>query len=127
MAKVNKALTAELERVSIESTPELRRILVATTVEQLRMKHEQIIKLDSTTAEMIQNEDELELEMCDADTYQTTLEQQISVLTEFTKKANQPPAVSRPTHPLKPDDSPPTLASAQTTTLPSSTEAAGDS
>ena len=35
--------------------------------------------------------------------------------------------MSRPTHPPKPDDSPPALASAQTTTLPSSTEAAGDS
>ena len=127
LAKVDEALTAELERVSVESTPELRRILVATTVEQLRVKHEQIIKLDSTIAEMIQKEDELESEICDADTYQTNLEQQIAVLTEFTKKANQPPAVSRPTHPPKPDDSPPTLVSAQTTTLPSSTEAAGDS
>ena len=63
LAKVDEALTAELERVSVESTPELRRILVATTVEQLRVKHEQIIKLDSTIAEMIQKEDELESDM----------------------------------------------------------------
>ena len=39
LAKVDEALTTELERVSVESTPESRRILVVTTVEQLKVKH----------------------------------------------------------------------------------------
>ena len=123
MAKVDEALTAELERVSVESTPESRRILVATTVEQLRVKHEQIIKLDSTIAEMIQKEDELELEICDADTYQTTLEQQIAVLTEFIKKASQSLRTRPPTPPSSVNDAPRLILTELTTTEPEVTAA----
>ena len=99
LAKVDEALTAELETVNVESTSEARRVLVVTTVKQLRMKHEQIGELDNSIAERIQKEEELESEICDADTYQTTLEQQIAMLTEFMKKADQPPVVAHPTHP----------------------------
>ena len=99
MSKVDEALTVELEAVSIESTSESKRILVATTIEQLRMKLEQITKLDNSIADSIQVEDELESEICDADSYQTTLEQQITLLTQFMKNANQPPVAARPTHP----------------------------
>ena len=99
LAKVDGALDTELETVNVESTPESRRILVATTAEQLRAKREQIISLDSRIAEMIQDEDELESDMCDADTYQTTLEQQITMLKEFVRKADQLPTAARPTHP----------------------------
>ena len=63
----------ELEAVSIESTPESKRILVATTIEQLRMKLDQVTKLDNSIADSIQVEDELESEISDADSYKTTL------------------------------------------------------
>jgi len=57
-------------------------------------------------------EEELELEICDADTYHTTLEQQIAALTEFMKKVNQPPAVVCLTHPpVVADDTTPALIS----------------
>jgi len=80
------------------------------------MKHEQIRKLDNSIADLIQMEEELESEICDADTYQTMLEQQTAVLTEFMKKANQPPAVVHPTHhPIIPNDTTPALTSARTT------------
>ena len=73
LSKVDEALTVELEAVSIESTPESKRILVATTIEQLRMKLDQVTKLDNSIADSIQVEDELESEISDADSYKTTL------------------------------------------------------
>ena len=89
------------------------------------MKLEQIIKFDNSIADLIQEEGELESEVCDADTYQTMLEQQVAILTEFMKRANQPPVEACPT---QPDGVIPTLASAQgtTTTISPSTEITAD-
>ena len=85
--KVEEALTAELETLSTESVPESRRVLMSTTVEQLKSKLAQTTDLDEATAKTIQEEEELEREICDADTYQSDVEQQISLLVEFVKKA----------------------------------------
>jgi len=60
LSKVEEALTAELETVNVDSTMESKRILVATTVEQLRMKLEQVVKFDNSIADLIQEESELE-------------------------------------------------------------------
>ena len=38
----------------------------------------------------IQEEEELEIEICEADTYQTTLEEHIAFLEEFVKRAIRP-------------------------------------
>ena len=86
--KVQDALTAELETVNKESVPESRRIQMSTTVEQLKSKLAQIIVLDEGIAKAIQEEEELETEICDADTYQNNLEEQIAFLEEFIKKAS---------------------------------------
>ena len=40
----------------------------------------------------ILEEEELESEVCDADTYLNTLEEHIALLVEFVKRANQPPS-----------------------------------
>ena len=115
--KVQEALTAELETVNRDSIPESRKLLVSTAIAQLKSKLEQIIELDGAIAKTIQEEGELETEILDADTYQTNLEQQIAVLVEFTKKANQLPMVQGPTLPLTaPDRTPPRLTSAGATT-----------
>ena len=58
---------------------------MSTTVEQLKSKLEQINKLDVAIAKTIQEEEELETEICDADTYQSNREQQIAFLIEFIK------------------------------------------
>ena len=98
--KVQEALTTELETVNMESVSESRRILVSTTTEQLKMKLQQIIELDGAIAKTIEGEEELETEICDADTYQSSLEQNITLLTEFNKKAKQlPVARSHSSHP----------------------------
>jgi len=89
----------ELETVNTDSVPESRRLLVSTTVEQLKSKLAQINELDKAIAKTIQEEG-LEIEICDADTYQSNMEQQIAFLIEFIKKASDSPRVQLPTpHP----------------------------
>ena len=73
---------------------------------------------------MIQKEDELELEICDADTYQTTLEQQTAVLTEFIKKASQSPRTRPPTTPSSVNDAPRLNSTELTTTTEAEVTAA---
>jgi len=100
MGKIQEALTAELETVNTDSVPESRRLLVSTTVKQLKSKLAQINELDEAIAKTIQEEEELETEICDADTYQSNMEQQIAFLIEFTKKASYSPRIQLPTpHP----------------------------
>jgi len=90
LAKVEDVLSAELETVNLDSTPESQRLLAATTATQLTAKKSQIEKLDNAIVAAIEEETELEAEVCDADTYQTTLEERIVFLEEFVKRASQP-------------------------------------
>ena len=123
--KVQGELAAKLETVNVETVPEARRILVSTTVDQLKSKLKQIIELDDAIVNTIQEEEELETEMCDADTYQATLEQQIALLVEYIRKASESPVARAPTPPLTMRDrSPPRLLeSAGTATEPEMTAA----
>ena len=91
LAKVDDILSAELATVNLSSTPESRRLLASTTVTQLTAKKNQIAQLDDTIVAAIQQAEELESEVCDADTYLTTLEGHIAFLEEFVKRAKQPP------------------------------------
>lgn len=104
LTKVDDILSTELATVNLSSTPESRRLLASTTVMQLTTKKNQIAQLDDTIVAAIQEEEELESEVCDADTYLTTLEEQIAFLEEFVKQANQPPPAeesqSRESHEL---------------------------
>ena len=102
--KVHEALSAELETVNMESVPESRRILVSTTTEQLKTKLQQVVELDGAIARTIEGEEELETEICDADTYQSSLEQNIALLTEFNKKAKQLPVARSPSLPPRVTD-----------------------
>jgi len=97
--KVEEALTTELETMNTESVPESRRILASTIVEHVKAKLTQIAELDEAIAKMIQGEEELEMEICDADTYQSNIEQQILLLVEVVKKASQLPSKSTTFHP----------------------------
>ena len=86
--------------MNAESVTEAQRVTITTTIDQLKTKLKQIIVLDNAISEAIQDEGEFETEICDADTYQTGLEQQLALLNEFIKKASQPPVVSPPlSHP----------------------------
>ena len=117
--KVQGELAADLETVNVETVPEARRILVSTTIDQLKSKLKQIIELDDAIVNTIQGEEELETEMCDADTYQATLEQQIALLVEYIRKASESPVARAPTPPpTMRDRSPPRL-------LESAVESAG--
>ena len=75
MGKVEQALSADLETVNAESVTEAQRVTITTTINQLKTKLKQIIVLDNAIIEVIHDEGELETEICDADTYQTGLEQ----------------------------------------------------
>jgi len=62
---------------------------------QLTAKKSQIERLDDAIIEAVEEEMELETEVCEADTYQTTLEERtleerIIFLKEFVKRASQP-------------------------------------
>ena len=74
-----------------------QRLLVSTTVAQLTAKMDQIKTLDEAIVATIQDEEELETEVCDANTYLTTLEERIASLTEFIKRASQLPMTRPPT------------------------------
>ena len=97
LTKVDDILSAELKTVNLNSTPESQRLLAATTATQLTAKRGQIEKLDDTIVAAIEEETELETEICDADTYLTTLEERITFLEEFVKQASQPPPAPRGT------------------------------
>ena len=95
-SKVEDMLSTELEAVNIDSTQESQRILVSPTVTQLNAKIEQIKRLDELNVASIQTEEELETEVCDADTYLTTLEERIAYLAAFIKCASQPTTLPLP-------------------------------
>ena len=119
LAKIEDIVPAELENVTSESVVESRRVTVSTAIEQLRTKREQITELDNAIAAAIQIESELEAEICDADTYQSTLSERIAFLAEFIRKSNRPPSAPVPTPPRPPStdrDCPPTLESSTSST-----------
>ena len=89
LSKVEDVFSKELEAVNIDSIQESQRILVSTTVTQLNTKVDQIKRLDESIVASIQTEEELEIEVCDADTYLTTLEERIAYLAAFIKRASQ--------------------------------------
>ena len=91
LAKVDNILSGELATTNLSSTPESRRLLASTTATQLMAKKNQITQLDDAIVATIEGAEELESEVCDADTYSTTLEERIAFLEEFVKRANQPP------------------------------------
>lgn len=91
LTKVEEVLSADLATVNLSSTSDSRRLLTSTTLTQLTAKKNQISELDETIVATIQQEEELETEVCDADTYLNTLEEHIAFLVEFVKRANQPP------------------------------------
>ncbi|XP_065918727.1 uncharacterized protein [Dysidea avara] len=75
-----------------------------------------ITELDEAIAKTILEEEELEAEICDADTYQSNLEQQIAFLVEFTVKASQSPRTRPPTPPSSVNDAPHLILTELTTT-----------
>ena len=77
--------------MNYELVTESRRLLVSSAVTQLTTKRDQITELDRDIATAIQNKTDLETEICDALTYHSTLEECIVFLTEFVRKAAQPP------------------------------------
>ena len=95
LAKIDDAVSRELENVNSKLVTESRWLLVSSAVTQLTTKRDQITELDGDIAAAIQNEIDLETEICDALTYHSTLEERIVFLTEFVRKAGQP-AVTPP-------------------------------
>ena len=97
LGKIESMTSVELERVNSESVTESQRLTVTTVLAQIRAKRDQISELDTATAGKAQTTEELEEEICNADTYQTTLEERIAFLTEFIRKSSLAP--SREAHP----------------------------
>ena len=88
--------SVELERVSSESVTESQRLTATTVLAQIKAKRDQILELDTAIAGKARTEEELE-EICTADTYQTTLEERIALLTKVIRKSS--PAPLRPPPP----------------------------
>ena len=79
-------ISANLDSVNIQSVSALRKLLGKTTLAQLRIKKEQISKLDNAIGAKIEVEQEFKEEITNVDTYQVTLDKQIAFLAEFVRK-----------------------------------------
>ena len=60
-----------------------------TTLGQLKIKRDLIIKLDGDISDTIKDDEELETELDDADAYLMELEEKIAILEEYVKKAEK--------------------------------------
>jgi len=69
----------------------LQRLAFTTTLAQLKTKKDAISKLNDDISESIQNKEELETELTDADMYMAELEEKIVIVEEFIKRASQHP------------------------------------
>jgi len=103
LTKVEDAMSCELYTINSTTFDESRRLAFNTTLGQLKMKRDIIVKLDSDISDTIKNEEELETELDDADAYLMELEEKIAVLEECVRKASQPPVMpEQDTQPLIP-------------------------
>ena len=90
-------ISADFEGVNSQSIKESCKLIATTTATQLRDKQDQIDDLDTAIAAKIQTETDLEEDICNAGTYQSTLEEQITFLPEFIRRANLlPPSTVSP-------------------------------
>ena len=89
LGKIEELLSTDLEGVNSWSIKEATKLVANTTLSQLKSKRSQIGELDSAIATKIVAEDELEEEILNS--YQFTLDDCIAYLTEFIRKASQPP------------------------------------
>ena len=101
-------ISVYLEDVSTQSVSESRKQLLAeTTLVQLKHKKGQIMELDNAIGAKIEAEQEFEEEITNADTYQITLDENITFLLEFIRKAGlPPPEFQRPPPSVTPQISP---------------------
>ena len=90
LAKVEEAMTHDLSTVNSEVVTESRRLTTATTLTQLKAKKDTISKMNEDISETIKEEEELETELTDADTYVCELEEKLAIVEEFVKKASKP-------------------------------------
>ena len=107
--------SVEIEHVSSESVTESRRLTVTTILAQIRVKRDQISELDTAIAGNAQTAEELEEEICNADMYQTTLEERIAFLTEFIRKSSLTPVRPLPFREAHPGLTPQTPSQQQLT------------
>ena len=94
LGKIEDMMSVEIEHMSSESITESRWLTVTTILAQIRAKGDQISELDTAIAGKAQTAEELEEEICNADMYQTTLEERIAFLTEFIRKSSLTPVRS---------------------------------
>ena len=107
ITKVEDMISADLEDVSTQSVSESRKLLAETTLVQLKHKKGQIMELDDAIGVKIEAEQEFEEEITNADTYQITLDENITFLSEFIRKAGlPPPELQRPPPSVTPQISP---------------------
>ena len=118
LGKVEDMTSVELERVSSKSVTESQRLTATTILAQIKAKRDQILELDTAIAGKARTEEELEEEICTADTYQTTLEERIALLTEVIRKSSpaplRPPPPPPPPHEAQPHSSDTEPAAADT-------------
>ena len=81
LTKVKDALLCELNTINSTVT-ESKRLAFNTTLGQLKIKRDLIIKLDGDISDTIKDDEELETELDDADAYLMELEQKIAILEE---------------------------------------------
>ena len=91
LAKLENATLCDLSTINPEVVTGSQRLAFPTTLTQLKSKLDTISKLSDDISETIQNEEELETELTDADMYMAELEEKTVIIEEFIKKAGQHP------------------------------------
>jgi len=91
LVKVEEATFCELSTVNSKLISESYRLAFTTTLTQLKTKKDLIKQMDNGISEATIDEEELETELTDANSYLSELEEKIAIVTEFVRKASQLP------------------------------------
>jgi len=87
-------------KLNTTTVTDSRRLAFNTTLGHLKTKRDLIIKLDSDISDTVKEEEELEAELNDSDSYLMDLEK-IAIVEEYVRKASQPPVtLKQDTHSL---------------------------
>jgi len=102
LSKVDSVLSMEIEGVNSQSVKEKTKLMANSTLRQLQAKQSQFITFNDSIATKFDDETALEEEIATANAYQFDLDDCITFLTEFLKRADQAPVVSTVAHLIPP-------------------------
>jgi len=89
LAKVGDAMSCDLNSLNSTTVAESQILAFSTTLEQLKTKRDLMIRLDGQISDGIKDEEELEAELDEADSYLMDLEEKIAIVEAYISKASK--------------------------------------